>query len=217
MFIPVGFFDCVSLLRLNQPSCLHYILSFPAISYFPLSASICLQLLSEKISGAEGTKLDEDFTEMERVSSLNACISSPASVTWVTSPTHLHIDLILGCPLLSERLRKVCQWHKNRWRCDSFMIFFSPYLCLIVLVFLLVFFFFLENWRHEQVRFWAIVQNHRIPPTEPRYDADPLWNQVPIFQLFVDRFRYWNIKNENVPDMPMYRNQSTLPVKPDAL
>lgn len=27
-----------------------------------------MQLLSEKISGAEGTKLDEDFMEMERVS-----------------------------------------------------------------------------------------------------------------------------------------------------
>lgn len=29
-----------------------------------------MQLLSEKISGAEGTKLDEDFMEMERVSSI---------------------------------------------------------------------------------------------------------------------------------------------------
>lgn len=36
---------------------------------FPLmSLPLCpLQLLSEKISGAEGTKLDEDFMEMERV------------------------------------------------------------------------------------------------------------------------------------------------------
>lgn len=34
-----------------------------------LSLSLCLsvQLISEKISGAEGTKLDEDFQEMERV------------------------------------------------------------------------------------------------------------------------------------------------------
>lgn len=33
-----------------------------------------MQLLSEKISGAEGTKLDEDFVEMERVSNLEVTI-----------------------------------------------------------------------------------------------------------------------------------------------
>lgn len=31
--------------------------------------ALSVQLLSEKISGAEGTKLDEDFMEMDRVSS----------------------------------------------------------------------------------------------------------------------------------------------------
>lgn len=34
--------------------------------------SLCVQLLSEKISGAEGTKLEEDFLEMERVSPAHA-------------------------------------------------------------------------------------------------------------------------------------------------
>lgn len=32
------------------------------------SHCLCVQLLSEKISGAEGTRLEEDFVEMERVS-----------------------------------------------------------------------------------------------------------------------------------------------------
>lgn len=32
------------------------------------SHCLCTQLLSEKISGVEGTKLDADFVEMERVS-----------------------------------------------------------------------------------------------------------------------------------------------------
>lgn len=32
---------------------------------------IFLQLFSEKISGAEGTKLDEEFQEMERVRKIN--------------------------------------------------------------------------------------------------------------------------------------------------
>lgn len=34
--------------------------------------ALSVQLLSEKISGAEGTKLEEDFLEMERVSLLTA-------------------------------------------------------------------------------------------------------------------------------------------------
>ena len=38
-----------------------------SLLYYSLSA-LFVQLLSEKISGAEGTKLDEDFMEMERVS-----------------------------------------------------------------------------------------------------------------------------------------------------
>lgn len=33
-----------------------------------------MQLLSEKISGAEGTKLDEEFMEMERVSSVHVSV-----------------------------------------------------------------------------------------------------------------------------------------------
>lgn len=28
---------------------------------------LCLQIVSEKVGGAEGTKLDEDFKELERV------------------------------------------------------------------------------------------------------------------------------------------------------
>lgn len=34
--------------------------------------ALSVQLLSEKISGAEGTKLEEDFLEMERVSPAHA-------------------------------------------------------------------------------------------------------------------------------------------------
>lgn len=34
-----------------------------------------LQLFSEKISGAEGTKLDEEFQEMERVRKITLCFS----------------------------------------------------------------------------------------------------------------------------------------------
>lgn len=48
-----------------------YVLLLPS-SLSSLFLSLCspVQLLSEKISGAEGTKLDEDFMEMERVSSV---------------------------------------------------------------------------------------------------------------------------------------------------
>lgn len=35
--------------------------------FFQLLLNLSLQLFSEKISGAEGTKLDEEFQEMERV------------------------------------------------------------------------------------------------------------------------------------------------------
>lgn len=44
--------------------------------HFLVINSLCspLQLLSEKISGAEGTKLDDEFMEMERVSSVCVCL-----------------------------------------------------------------------------------------------------------------------------------------------
>lgn len=35
----------------------------PVLIFFPL----CPQLVSEKVGGAEGTKLDDDFKEMEKV------------------------------------------------------------------------------------------------------------------------------------------------------
>lgn len=44
-----------------------------------LFSALSVQLLSEKISGAEGTKLDEDFMEMERVSSVQV---SAQKYTW---------------------------------------------------------------------------------------------------------------------------------------
>lgn len=34
----------------------------------PSSLALFLQLVSEKVGGAEGTKLDDDFREMEKVS-----------------------------------------------------------------------------------------------------------------------------------------------------
>lgn len=37
---------------------------FPLIPYLPSSL---MQLLNEKINGAEGTKLDEEFLKMEKV------------------------------------------------------------------------------------------------------------------------------------------------------
>lgn len=42
--------------------------------------ALSVQLLSEKISGAEGTKLEEDFLEMERV--------SPAHAEGCSRPAH---------------------------------------------------------------------------------------------------------------------------------
>ena len=40
-----------------------------SLSYLPLSPSLppSLQMVSEKVGGAEGTKLDEDFKDLERV------------------------------------------------------------------------------------------------------------------------------------------------------
>lgn len=58
-----------------------------SVLYNPVSA-LSVQLLSEKISGAEGTKLDEDFMEMERVldelSSLTILLSLSISQAWTT-------------------------------------------------------------------------------------------------------------------------------------
>lgn len=38
--------------------------SFPQSTHFP---SVSFQMVSEKVGGAEGTKLDEDFRDLERV------------------------------------------------------------------------------------------------------------------------------------------------------
>ena len=46
----------------------------------PLSLCLCLsaQMVSEKVGGAEGTKLDEDFKDLERVSKI------PSKRAWMS-------------------------------------------------------------------------------------------------------------------------------------
>ena len=118
----------------------HLIVCFSSLFLF-LFFLVCLsvsrlQLLSEKISGTEGTKPDEDFTEMERVS-LNAFLP------FIT-------NLVLFISTRGQPCHKLTSFgaegsvsHAEIDKCASFMIFFfpSPYLCLIVLVFFLFIFF----------------------------------------------------------------------------
>lgn len=48
------------------------------------------QLVSEKVGGAEGTKLDDDFKEMEKVTR-EGCLSNAGSVTSPHRPRPLHL------------------------------------------------------------------------------------------------------------------------------
>lgn len=70
----------------------------PKLTFFPLVCLSLLQKVSEKVGGAEGTKLDDEFTEMEK-----ARLFSPPSL-WIKVSVFAHI---LASPLISALLVSV--------------------------------------------------------------------------------------------------------------
>lgn len=55
-------------------------------------------MVSEKVGGAEGTKLDEDFKDLERVRDLSIFLSCPAK--GLTNPSHSHCKKFVQSHLL---------------------------------------------------------------------------------------------------------------------